>query len=104
MELLWEAGRKNLAERAERASDTAGRPVAPEEMLVPERFSLKFEPKHYTTEVKGKWGRVTIVGDNPKTELVEVHCVLEGGAWRIAVQFPELPPIEQRRKRLEPTL
>ena len=99
MDLLWKSGRENLTQRAERASDTAGRPVAPEEMLVPERFSLRFEPKRYSTEVKGKWSRVTVTGENPKTQLVEVHCVLEGEVWRVALPFPELPPIEQRRTR-----
>ena len=89
-------GRKNLEERAQRASAVSGRPVAPEEMLVPSRFSLMFEPQSYVAEIKGKWSRVTVTGSNPKLELAEIACVKEEGRWRVALQFPPLPPIEKR--------
>jgi hypothetical protein len=94
-ELLWAEGREALAERARRATAAAGRPIGPEEMLVPSRFSLAFEPRRVTAETKGKWSRVTVIGSNPN-EVAEVSCVNEDGHWRVAVEFPPLPTIEQR--------
>lgn len=97
LQLLGKDGVDNLRERARRASAVSGRPVAPEEMLVPSRFSLNFEPVHYTSEIKGKWSRVTVTGANPKTQLAEVSCVKEEDKWKVHLQFPPLPPIEKRR-------
>lgn len=96
LELLWSEGRNNLVERAARASAAAGRPVAPEEMLAPSRFSLNFDPKTFISEVKGRHSRVTVTGEDAVHELAEVHCVKEGDAWRVVVHLPELSPISQR--------
>ncbi len=95
-ELLWSEGREALAERARRATAAAGRPVGPGEMLVPSRFSVRFEPRRVTAESKGKWSRVTLIGDNP-ADVADVSCVKEDGRWRVVVEFPALPPIEQRQ-------
>jgi hypothetical protein len=65
-------------------------------MLVPSRFSVNFEPLHYSAEVKGKWSRVKVTGANPARELAEIPCLKEEGGWRVAIQFPPLPPIERR--------
>ena len=96
VELLWEGARKNLEERAERASAASGRPVRPEEMLAPSRFSLRFDPRTYTPEIKGRYARVTVTGEDPGRELAEVHCVKENGKWRVVIDLPPLPPIESR--------
>lgn len=96
LELLWATGRKNLEERASRASAAAGRPVLPEEMLAPSRFSLNFEPKTFSAEIKGRHSRVTVTGEDVVKELAEVHCIKENGGWRVIVHLPELPPIDQR--------
>jgi hypothetical protein len=96
VELLWSKGRENLEERARRATAAAGRSVAPEEMLVPSRFSLRFEPARSSAETRGDWSRVTLFGQSPQ-EVAEVHCVKEEGQWRVVLDMPPLPDIEKRQ-------
>jgi hypothetical protein len=96
LELVWSDGRKSLEERARRASAASGRTVGPEEMLVPSRFSLRFEPTRVSTESRGKWSRVTIFGPQ-QGQVAEVPCVKEKAGWRVAIEFPALPPIELRQ-------
>jgi len=93
-DLLWGDARRNLAERAKRASDVAGREIAPEEMLPPSRFSLHHKPQHFETRVDGDWAEVTVTGENGTTD--RVKCVREDGKWRVVLELPPLPPIERR--------
>jgi hypothetical protein len=95
LELLAKGARTNLEERAARASAAAGRPVTPEEMLAPSRFSLVFEPVEYRAETRGKWSRVTVYGANAGQERFEVTCALEEQGWRVVVDPPPLPLIER---------
>jgi hypothetical protein len=102
VELLWEGARENLQERARRATAAAGQPVRPGEMLVPSMFAVAFEPRTFTSEVRGDYARVTVLGRAP-TEFAEVHCVREkGGHWHVILELPALPPI-QLREGAEPT-
>lgn len=98
LELLAADARENLEQRAARASAASGRRVTAAEMLVPSRFSVRFEPKRFSTEIRGRYSRVTILGDDPTRDLVEVQCTLEDRKWRVMLQLPPLPPIETRER------
>ena len=101
-ELIWSKGRQNLGERAKRASAASGRQVAPEEMLAPSRFSLRFEPKSFVVaRTDGHWAEVTVTGEVPSREETTVSCVLEEGAWRVVLELPPLAPIQKRFEDLE---
>jgi hypothetical protein len=93
-ELLWSDARRNLAERAKRASDVAGRELAPEEMLPPSRFSLHHKPRRYEARVDGDWAEVTVFGEDRAVD--RVKCVREDGNWRVVLELPPMPPIERR--------
>ncbi len=95
-ELLWAEGRNNLAERAKRASAVTGRKVAPEEMLAPTRFWLKFRPRRYSSRVQGNWAVVTVTGEAPRTQRHQIRCLMEDGRWKVVVELPLLPPIQRR--------
>lgn len=93
-ELLWSDARRNLAERAKRASDVAGREIAPEEMLPPSRFSLHHKPQRYEAHVDGDWAEVSVSSDGGSVD--RVKCVREDGKWRVVLELPPLAPIEHR--------
>jgi hypothetical protein len=93
-ELLWSDARRNLAERAKRASDVAGREIAPEEMLPPSRFSLNHKPQRFDARVDGDWAEVSVTAENGAVD--RVKCVREDGKWRVVLELPPLPPIERR--------
>lgn len=93
-DLLWSDARRNLAERAKRASDVAGREIAPEEMLPPSRFRLHHKPRHFEMRIDGDWAEVSVTGEDAAVD--RVKCVREDGKWRVVLELPPLPPIERR--------
>lgn len=95
-ELLWVDARRNLAERAKRASAVAGREIAPEEMLAPSHFALAYRPKKLTARTDGDWSEVTVTGESSSTERSTIKCVREDGHWRVVLELPPLPPIQRR--------
>ncbi|MET0792725.1 MAG: hypothetical protein ABW061_14490 [Polyangiaceae bacterium] len=95
-ELLWVDARRNLAERAKRASAVAGREIAPEEMLAPSHFSLAYRPKKLSARTDGDWSEVTVTGEANSTQPHIVKCVREDGRWRVVLELPLLPPIQRR--------
>ncbi len=95
-ELLWSDAKNNLSERAKRASALSGRKVAPEEMISPSHFTLRFRPENYSAAIQGDWAVVTITGEDPAVQRHVVKCVLEDGSWRVVLELPPLPPIHQR--------
>lgn len=95
-ELLWADARRNLAERAKRASSVAGHEIAPEEMLAPSHFSLSYRPTKYTTRIDGDWAEVTAAGETQNAAPHVVKCIREDGHWRVVLELPPLPPIQHR--------
>jgi len=96
-ELLWAPAQRNLTERAARASALAGRKVAPEEMIAPTHFSLRFQPQRYSVAEEGGRATVRVFSDAATGESRDILCVREERGWRVALELPPLSPIEKRR-------
>ncbi|HQP34650.1 MAG TPA: hypothetical protein PLI95_05715 [Polyangiaceae bacterium] len=95
-ELLSQEAKANLEERARRASAATGRKMAPEQMIAPSRFSVRFPPRQLTARIAGDRAIVEAVGADPEVEHAAIPCVRESGAWRIDLTLPPLSPIERR--------
>jgi hypothetical protein len=94
-ELLSKRARANLAERAQRYSAASGKTIAPEAMIVPSRFVLRFEPQRYTAQVVSNHALVEVVGLSPG-DRAQVPCVFEDEVWRVDLALPPLPPVQMR--------
>ncbi|MFT3770092.1 MAG: hypothetical protein QM820_32080 [Minicystis sp.] len=94
-ELLSKRAQQNLVERAKRYSAASGKAIAPEAMLVPSRFLLRFEPQRYTAQVAGTMARVEVVG-LLAGDRASIPCVFEEGGWRVDMGLPPLPPVQMR--------
>ncbi len=95
-DLLWSEAKKNLSERAKRATAVLGKTVTPEEMLAPSRFSLNFRPKAFRARIQDRWAVVTVTGEVPSAQQAEVKCTQEASGWRVALELPTLAPIRKR--------
>lgn len=94
-ELLSKRARQNLVERAKRYSAASGKAIAPEAMIAPSRFLLRFEPQRYTAHLVGEQARVDVVG-LIAGHRASVPCVFEDGGWRVDLALPALPPVQMR--------
>lgn len=93
-EFLWEPARKNLQERARRASALSGRELHPGELIVPSWFALHLIPERYEQQIEGSWAQVTLfdaAGQSRTARLVQ-----EEGQWKVALELPPLSPIRSR--------
>jgi hypothetical protein len=99
-DLLASEARAKLDERAERASAALGRVVKPEEMLAPSRFYLSFQPRTWSSRVGPGWAIVSVEGESPR-ERSEIRCLREQGEWKVVLDLPDLPPLEQRESGAE---
>jgi predicted small lipoprotein YifL len=94
-DLLSKRAQQNLALRAKRYSDASGKAIAPEAMLAPARFLLRFEPQRYTAQVSGTLARVDVAGLRPD-DRAQILAVFEDGGWHIDLAIPPLPPVQMR--------
>lgn len=94
-DLLSKRAQQNLAARAQRYSAASGKTIAPEAMIAPSRFLLRFEAQRYTAQVAGTHALVEVVGLLAH-ERAYVPCVFEDNAWRVDAVLPSLPSVQMR--------
>jgi hypothetical protein len=99
--LLSKRARVNLTARAQRYGAATGKATAPEAMLVPARFLLRFAPQRYSARSFGPLARVEVVGLHPE-DRAEVPCVFEDGGWRVDLTLPPVPPLQVRQGTGQP--
>ncbi|MEZ4298344.1 MAG: hypothetical protein R3B70_25550 [Polyangiaceae bacterium] len=93
--LLSKNAQANLKARAERYSAASGKAIAPEAMIVPSLFFLRFEPQRYKARISGTYALVEAQGLLPE-DRAQIPCVFEDEGWRLDLQMPPLPPIQTR--------
>jgi len=95
-DLLSKSAQTNLSDRARRASAATGKRLAPEQMIAPSHYFLRFRPQQWSTRTSGARAVVEVVGLDPATERAGIPCVFEDGRWRVDLALSTLPPIEKR--------
>lgn len=94
-ELLSKRTQQNLSARAQRYSAATGKTIAPEAMIAPSRFLLRFEPERYAAKIAGGYALVEVTG-LLAGDHAQIPCVLEDEAWRVDLNLPPLPPVQMR--------
>lgn len=92
--LMWEPARKNLRERARRASALSGRELHPGELIVPSWFAMRLIPESYEQRIDGAWAQVTLFDASGHSSIARL--VNEEGKWKVALELPPLSPIRSR--------
>ncbi|HXS15624.1 MAG TPA: hypothetical protein VN764_00460 [Polyangiaceae bacterium] len=93
-QLMWQPARKNLEERARRASALSGRELHPGELIVPSWFALRLIPESYEERIDGQWAQVTLTDGGGQSSVARL--VLEEGKWKVALELPALTAIRSR--------
>jgi hypothetical protein len=93
--LLSKRAQENLAARAQRYSAATGKTIAPEAMIVPSRFTMRFELDNLAAQIIGPHALVRATGSEPG-QSADVPCVYEDGGWRVDATLPPLPPLQKR--------
>jgi hypothetical protein len=93
-ELLSQASKRNLQDRAARDAPRLGRRIAPNEMLAEGRFGLRWRPKSFRTLLAGARANVEVRGEPGEEAVVLVSKESEG--WRIELELPEVIPLAKR--------
>ena len=93
--LLSKRTQQNLSARAKRYSDASGKAIAPEAMLAPSRFLVRFEPQRYTAKIAGAHALVDVTG-LLEGDRAQIACVFEDVAWRVELALPPLAPVQLR--------
>lgn len=88
--LLAPASRRALQARAQKATAVMGRPMTPEQMLVPGFTPLRFEISKTTTKLDpdGAHATVEVFGPDPQAQHAKIPVEREGASWRVAIAFP----------------
>lgn len=88
--LLAKPSRTALDLRAQRATAVTGRPVTPEQMIVPGFGPLRFEVSKTTTSIAPDQAHATVdvFGPDPQTQHAKVPLEREGAVWRVALPIP----------------
>lgn len=94
-ELLSTSAQANLKARAERYSAASGKAIAPEAMLVPSSFLLRFEPQRYHARISGTHALVEAQGLLPENR-AQIPCIFEDERWKLDLPMPPLSPIQTR--------
>jgi predicted small lipoprotein YifL len=99
-EMLSVAARANLKARADRYSAASGKAIAPEAMIVPSLFLLRFDPQRYRAKISGTYALVEAQGLLPE-ERAQIPCIFEEERWRLDLPMPLLSPIQTRPRDSE---
>ena len=94
-ELLSKRTQANLSARAQRYSAASGKMIAPEAMLAPSRFLVRFEPQRYVPKIAGAYALVDITG-LLEGDHAQIACVFEDDVWHVELALPPLAPVQLR--------
>lgn len=92
-ELLASEARSRLAQRARIASSLSNRNFEPWEMIADGRYRLRFPPRRtggFVTRMRDADHAMVLVRGEGEGERAEVVLVREHGAWRVALEVPEV--------------
>jgi hypothetical protein len=83
------ATRRDLDERAKRASIILGRRVEPTELVADAFVVTRFDPVRTTTTIRNDRATVELFGANEAVEHARVTCILDGDHWAVELPFSE---------------